>query len=219
MRRVTVNNRHTPTPEDVREVEFAFATRTGSMGREMLLLFQLLTLTACRIGEIATLTRGAVNLNLGTLTVTGKTGERTLPLLPRASALLNAHLSSLPDDPTTPLFAGKSTRTQFALRLNQACERAGVARFSPHGLRRLGVTVLYSSGADPGTAAAILGHSPEVALSYYRQVTQPEKQRAMEHAFRALATPASTKPPHLHKTGTREKQPQPKSRKIAGNKE
>jgi integrase len=217
MRRVTVNNRHTPTPEDVREVEFAFATRKGAVGRDMLLLFQLLALTACRISEIVSLTRGSVDLNLGTLKVNGKTGERTLPLVPRASALLSAHLSLMPDDPTAPVFAGKSTRSQFTLRLNEACAKAGVTRFSPHGLRRLGVTFLYGSGTDPGVAAAILGHSPEVALTYYRQVSQPEKQRAMEQAFRAMGTPGPTKPPHLHKTCTKPDPSPPKARKKARN--
>ncbi len=40
-----------------------------------------------------------------------------------------------------------------------ACEALEVAR-----------ATLYRSGADPSLAAAVLGHSPTVALAYYRQV-------------------------------------------------
>jgi integrase len=45
-------------------------------------------------------------------------------------------------------------------RYGHPCEREGVPRFTPHGLRRLAVDRLYRD-ADPGTAAAFLGHSEQ----------------------------------------------------------
>ncbi len=63
--------------------------------------------------------------------------------------------------------------------LGRACTRAGVPRFTAHGLRRLAVDAMVRSGVDVATAAGFLGHSVSVMLGHYRQVSREDKRQAL----------------------------------------
>ncbi|MFM2245385.1 MAG: Phage integrase family, partial [Pseudomonadota bacterium] len=131
--------------------------------------------------------------------VFGKTGPRTVPLVDAAVEAIRMLVTDAQPEPDQPLFTVKFLRTKFGLRLKAACAEAGVAVFSPHGLRRYGVTQLYRSGADPSVAAAISGHSPEVAMAFYRQVSADDLRSAMLNAFPGGSPPQAG---DSHKTGT-----------------
>ena len=66
-----------------------------------------------------------------------------------------------------------------SIYLKRACEAAQVRRFTPHGLRRHAVDSLIRAGIDVGTAARLLGHSPEVMLRAYRQPTMTDMRDAL----------------------------------------
>ena len=140
----------------------------------------LLLATGCRIGEVATLTRGAVDLERGELHVRGKTGSRVVPLLAETVAELRTW--DLPSDPQAPVWGVSyaTMRTGLPMRLRSACKRAGVPAWTPHALRRHAVDALYRRGIDPTVAAALLGHSPAVAMAYYRQAASGDLREAME---------------------------------------
>ena len=72
-----------------------------------------------------------------------------------------------------------TARTSITQRyLKDACKAAKVPYFTPHGLRRMVIDQLYTSGVDVGTVAAMLGQSPQVALRYYRQARRSDKEKA-----------------------------------------
>ena len=165
----SVRNRRTPSPADLAAI---LHKMTGWPRVAVSLLYS----TGCRIGEIATLERAAVDLDAGEITVNGKTGPRSV---------------FLPDDAVNELRVWLATSTHRYVigappnvvgghlwrYIAEACAAAGVARFSPHGLRRAVVGAFMRSGVEVAVAAEHLGHSPAVMLKLYRDVT-PEDRRA-----------------------------------------
>ena len=77
----------------------------------------------------------------------------------------------------------KTVTAQFNTRwLKPACAKAGVRRFTPHGVRRMVVDELQNAGVDVGTAQNLSGHSPEVMLKHYRGVTAQDLKRGVKTA-------------------------------------
>ncbi|HHO49658.1 MAG TPA: site-specific integrase [Deltaproteobacteria bacterium] len=165
--------RYTPTLPEVaavvRELEASAPLWTS-------VAVQLATATGARIGEIATLVWERVDLEAGLVELVGKTGPRTVPL----RAELVALLGTLPRHSAWVLGVAPATCRNIRGHLGAACDRAGVQRFTPHALRRLAVDRLARAGVDVGTAAAVLGHSPAVMLSVYRQVGLDERRAAID---------------------------------------
>jgi integrase len=195
-RRLHVNNQRTPTASEVEVVERWFVEKLPAW---LALMFRLLARTACRAGEISELQWSAFNPQTESITVDGKTGPRQVPLVPKVAAYLHEARHALAPRPDDRIFPIKSAKSNFAHKLRDACAACEVPRFSPHGLRRYGVVELYRRGADPSVAAAITGHSPQVALTYYRQVRFDEARAAMLNTF-APSPPAQQD--DSHKTGT-----------------
>lgn len=162
----------TPTPGQVAAVLDHLHGWRGTLAR-------LLFATGARIGELAQLRWEDVDLEDGLVSLEGKTGPRTVPL--PCGAL--EELAALPRSGTYVL--GVQPRTAalgFRVALRAACDAAGVPRWTPHGFRRLATDTLYRSGVDVGTAAAYLGHSPQVALRYYRQASAEDLRAAVGKA-------------------------------------
>ena len=202
-RRVKVNNQQTPTAAEVALVERTIAETCPSW---VLLMYKLLASTACRVGEISGLQWSKFDPNLRAIEVDGKTGRRWVPLVPVAVEALMAARCAKPLPDEDRVFLRKNPRSHFGVLLQRACTAAGVPPFSPHGLRRYGVGELYRRGADPSVAAAITGHSPAVALAYYRQVRLEEAHTAMLHAFAApTSVPERTRTRPAHTKGRRSK--------------
>ncbi len=63
----------------------------------------------------------------------------------------------------------------FRSALGDACDRAGVRRYSPHDLRHLHFSRLLHAGVSPAVIAARAGHaSPATTLKTYSHVVPPE---------------------------------------------
>lgn len=161
-----VNNRRTPTAD---EIERTIAHARGNTYTALMLMYA----TGAREGEVCALEWHDVDLVRGEVTFTGKTGTRTAPIGP---ALVD-HLRQVQRrGRARPVTAGT-----VGAQIRDACGRAGVPPFRGHAIRRHVVDRLYAT-TDPGTAAAILGHSEQVALKHYRTATPSDMRSALESA-------------------------------------
>lgn len=175
-----VLNHTTPTPTDAAK---ALAAMPDDEWRRAAFL---LARTGARVGEVVTL-RGcdlderSRRIAFGNVKGASKTGLRWFPLdtaslqdLAGRSRRGAAPLFDF-DDVTAPIQA-------LDRRIGRACLDAGVTPFTPHGLRRMVVGRLIRARVDPGTAASLTGHSVQVMLLHYQQVTDEDRRTAAELA-------------------------------------
>ena len=155
---------------------------------------QLLTLTACRRGEIAGLRWSEIDLDKNTITVPGeryKTG-RTLvvPVRPMARQIIDRmprfedgdHVLS-----TTcgrrPISGYSKMKRRFDAALVAHCEKQGHApfEFDLHDIRRTVRTSLSALRVQPHIAEAVLGHVITGVQKHYDTWTYlDEKREALE---------------------------------------
>lgn len=162
-----VYNDHTPTRA---EVEAVLKHCKDGTYRALLLMY----CTGGRHAEITGLTWDRVNLQARTATLKGKTGKRTVPLPTQALE----ELLTTPEEQRVGRVMGPRPVGE---QIKSACARAGVPEFTPHGVRRLVVDLLYGS-TDPGTASKLLGHSPLVAMKHYRRAKASDLRGAVAAA-------------------------------------
>jgi integrase len=145
------------------------------------LAIRLMYQTGARIGEVASLTWDQVDLVRGVIVVTGKTGPRPIPLQREMHAELQ-RLHAVSQRPEVLSVTYNTARVGIQRELARACEAAGVQPWSSHGFRRATVDQLLRAGIDIGTAAALMGHSPQVMLQHYRQATADDLVDAVQRA-------------------------------------
>ena len=168
-----VINHRTPAPEEIAPV-------LDELTGDSLLVMQLLALTGARVGEICAVCLADLDPHQKFLTLDGKTGPRAFPLPDEIFATLSQHLK----EHDVPLVPGSRKVAAQIVRghLKRACKHAGVEPFTPHGFRRMVVDRMARSGVDVATAASLTGHSVEVMLRFYRQVTDEDRRAAVLHA-------------------------------------
>ena len=170
-------NDRTPTRGDVAAVLEAL---DGWHRLALLLCFT----TGARVSEIMALRWRDVDTDTGLIRLgkyegARKSGERVFPLpLDVLAELCN------PGEPEATVLGTPAGLDGGRLRhaMRRACKRAEVQPFTPHGLRRLATDELYRKVGDVSAAAALLGHSPEVALRYYRKANIEDMRSAVERA-------------------------------------
>ncbi len=173
IKHVRVRNDRTPEHREVVEV-------LEQLDGWSWLAVLLLATTGARVGEIASLTWERIDLDNDEITVTGKTGTRTVPIWESdvTNALSAAKATGEPLWPRKP----STVARRLIKDLDAACAAAEVPVFTPHGLRRYVVTRLFDAGVDPGVAAKITGHSEIVAMRLYRKVTPSRLREAVAKA-------------------------------------
>lgn len=114
--------------------------------------------TALREGEQFTLTRPAVNLEAGIITVLSFKGKRRkvrhVPITARARAELAALLEKAGPDPEAKLFPHRSARRAF----RAACAAVGLDDLRWHDLRHTAITRMLAATKDPAKVMKISGH-------------------------------------------------------------
>jgi integrase len=167
-----VANHHTPSASDVAAV-------LRELSGDFELAVRVLATTGARVSELCALRGSDLDVRRGMLRLDGKTGPRSFPLPPELLEMLRDR-----SDRNGPLLdlGRRAPATTLRDRMERACKAAGVAAFTPHGLRRFVVDRMARAGVDIGTAASLTGHSPVVMLKAYRQVSDLDRVRAVAQA-------------------------------------
>ncbi len=172
-------HRHTPSDPEVMAVHTHLRARAP---RWVVRAFELQAVLGTRIGETTALRWSDVNLVVGDALVSGKTGARVVPLPPAMLVRLRAWRDEAPAGLVIGADAPDSAVSGMAGWLRKACDDVGCRRWTMHALRRRAVDRLARAGVDVGTAAALMGHSVQVMLDAYRQVTDDDRRRAAQAA-------------------------------------
>lgn len=203
-------NRYTPS-----EGEIARVLAELPRGHWSRIVVAVLVGTGARIGEVAQLRIGDVGLHqdgerwtggslrltgagkIGKVRRTGKTGPRLVPIAAELAAELAAWMTrpGVQASAQAPLWGVTPATVTGRLqeRVNLACERAGLPRWSPQATRR------RASGALLGRHDVnlrdykhLMGHSPSTALRTY---VQPD-QAGMATLAEALPVAPDASGPH-----------------------
>lgn len=164
--------KRTPTIEEVERVIAAAPSYVKGV-------LEVMSGTGCRVGEAAGLRVGDVDLERSTITMHGKTGARTIPVDSWVVSCLRPWVAGRRAEDRMWTVTADTARRRVMASLPQLCALVKVPVFRSHGLRRSAADRMLRSGVDVATAAAILGHSPEVLLRYYRQVTLDDMTAAV----------------------------------------
>lgn len=166
--------KYTPTAGEIAAV----MRELPSWARAMVLLLHA---TGARRSEIARLMWEQVDVERATVTLHQKTRSRVVPVGGAALAELRSRRPGAPGDRVLSEVTAL-TAEGLSEYLARACAAAGVARWTPHALRRYALDVLYESGADVGSVAKLLGQSPTTALKHYRAPRAAQLRRLVEAA-------------------------------------
>jgi integrase len=170
-----VRNRYTPSAAEV------LAVLEHARYPWVRLALVLLYATGARVGEIEALRWQDVDLRRATVRLDGKTGPRDVPVSADVVRELGT-LDSSDAEARVLSIAVSTLRSSLHAEIAHACTAAGVRSWSPHALRRLATDTLYDGRTDVGAAAALLGHSPLVALKHYRRAKPDILRQAIEAA-------------------------------------
>jgi integrase len=180
---VPVRSKRTPSDAEAR------AVLDKMYGGYPHLAFRVLMETGCRPFELAIRPRD-VTLEtpdeakdpIGWVFIRGKNHrERWVPI----SLQLGQELLAWAEEREVPqdgeLFGVKRSTLVRRVRaeIKKACVRAEVEHFHPYGLRRAMDDRLGRGGVGPDLWGAHMGHSPEMALRRYRQVTRDDLRRVV----------------------------------------
>lgn len=127
---------------------------------------ELLWARGLRPGELNGIRVRDWNPVRGMLRVTGKTGQRDIPLGAQTDAgrALSQLAEGRPPDASIWPVGKPAIAVQSFLRA--ASERAGMDGLTPTAFRRAVVDRLYELDGDPVAAGKVVGHSPSTALVY-----------------------------------------------------
>ncbi|PTD95837.1 tyrosine-type recombinase/integrase [Pseudothauera lacus] len=135
---------------------------------DLTVFLQVMLLTGCRPGELASCTVGDLD-PAGLLTVSGKTGRRTIPVSPKALALLKS--ASGQRDVDEPLLTRSGvawTRFEWRDAFQEARKAAGLPEtVVMYSLRHVAISEMLVSGMDPMTVSKICGTSIEMISRHY----------------------------------------------------
>ncbi len=151
-----------------------------------------------RFGELSALTRKAISVDAGTVTIAeaaaevkgarlvkgpkSKAGRRTVSLPPQIVEALSEHLDTyVPPEPDALVFTGSRgasiRRSNFHTTWDAARKAAGIPdTFHLHDLRHTGNTLAAATGASTADLMARMGHSSARAALIYQHATRDADQ-------------------------------------------
>lgn len=146
----------------------------------------LMVATGLRVGELASLTVGDIDLDGGSIRVVGKGRRERVVYVPPGQLLsnLDEYLTQRSAAQNDPLIANRSDRglTTAALRdrISRAARRAGIERrITPHMLRHTCATHLLDAGVDIRIVQRLLGHASISTTEIYTHVSDVSLRRAI----------------------------------------
>lgn len=153
--------------------------------RRDLAILTLFLDTGIMVSEMASIRTW--DINGSTIRVSGKTGEREVPISPETRELLKA----IGDDEHVFLgHKGPLTKWGIACVVRRHMEAAGLQgkKLGPHTLRHTSATQFIENGGDPFSLQEILGHSTLDMTRRYVQMAKDKvrRQHAKYSALRSL---------------------------------
>ncbi|MGB9835085.1 MAG: tyrosine-type recombinase/integrase, partial [bacterium] len=169
------------TPSDMQKVLEAIR-RTGRNNLRNQAIFLLLLDTGMRPGELCNLTMEDLNLTENLVRVSGKTGERLLPISQktRRAILSYLHVRKAPPGEKGLFLSEKGEPlTLEALRHFFAAlrRRTGTRRLYPYLMRHTAATSYLREGADLETVRRLLGHTSYAVIQRYLSLTPGDLAR------------------------------------------
>ena len=152
---------------------------------------ELLYATGIRVGELASIDIGDLDLNERTVRVLGKGGkERVVPFGVPARRALGFWIERGRSDATlagpAALFVGRKgarvDQRQVRAVIHDLALRAGVPDVAPHALRHSAATHLLEGGSDLRSVQEVLGHASLATTQRYTHVTADRLRHAYELA-------------------------------------
>lgn len=189
--------RHLPRFLSVAEVDalLAIGFANDFAGKRDRAILEVLYSTGCRVAEVEGMDKKDIDLEAGTVRVTGKGSKQRLALLGKPAR--DAVLAWLPErarilrelgkaDPGN-LFLnarGGKLSSRWIFEVVVACsQRAGItARITPHGLRHSFATHLLDRGADLRSVQELLGHARLSTTQVYTHVTMARLREVYDKA-------------------------------------
>lgn len=181
------------SPEERKRLDGALALalklgpRTeGGLATGYVRLFRLLSLTGCRLGEILTLRWENIDFRHGQMLVTGKTGDRTVPLTSQAQAFLKAERGNVKRiGLVCPNTDGKAlSNVQRAWRLLR--KHAEITNLRIHDLRHSWASDAVSAGVPLHVIGAVLGHKSAQTTARYAHLHNAAIQDGLAKAGAAI---------------------------------
>lgn len=164
---------------------------------------ELLLVTGLRPGELCSLTAEGTDLAGRRAIVTGKSGQRTIPLGSAAAEIIRPQLGVLPAGPIMLGPCGKLTVDALGHAVTRARRRAvsdgSLEHVTPHCWRGLFATEALRRGVDSALVSTLLGHRDATIL--LRNYASPDHAMLLDAMQRATSassqTPGTTpgKPP------------------------
>lgn len=152
---------------------------------------ELLYATGIRVGELAGIDLGHLDLGERTVRVLGKGDkERVVPFGVPARRALIAWIEhgrgALPGMASAALFIGRRgarvDQRQVRAAIHGLAQRAGVPDIAPHALRHSAATHLLEGGSDLRSVQEVLGHASLATTQRYTHVSADRLRHAYELA-------------------------------------
>jgi len=165
-------------------------------------LFTLVYHYGLRVGEVALLQRGDVDLDRGRIVIRRLKGGawREHPLWPATESALRTHLEATAEAPDAPLFAGRRgplRKRQVQSRFNRYRDRARLPRhLTCHSLRHAIATHLLDAGVNLEFVQDHLGHQSIRSTSIYARITDHHRVAVFRELARSpwIVQPGSASP-------------------------
>lgn len=177
--KVTYTAKDPPTLEEVLQL-LTYKCRRSKDTRRFVMMTLLLSTTALRITEAASLQRNRVYFDRHEIRVMGKGGkERVVPLVQAAEDALKVYMEDTANG-SPFVFSGETktgywTISGYEKTLKRACVKLGMKPYTPHYLRHFYATYLLRKGAKLEVVSRILGHaSIGITGDLYRHVQTEE---------------------------------------------
>jgi integrase len=163
---------YVPTPGEVAMVAERVPAWTGDLLRAQ-------WATGCRLGELAALTVGDINVDRAELRVDGKTGPRMVPLPADALPLFKRMVKGRPAEEALFGRTEATVRHVVNTHIRTACDDLHIHPWTTHRLRAAYIMRALDAGVDVKVLSTITGHTVEVLLKYYRKVREADRRSAV----------------------------------------
>jgi len=145
------------------------------------IIIRILVETGIRLGELANLNTGDINIECKTIKVHRKGNkQQTIPINAKLCSLLGSFIKN--KEPNEPLimssFKKRMTNRRLGLLVKDYLKRAGIAKnVSCHSIRHAFCTRLLEKGADLKTIQTLAGHASIEATSRYLHIALPKLRK------------------------------------------